>query len=120
MRAVGACNMRRRDFISLVGWTKVYPFAAIAQKPHAIDETLRTAVERKEIPGVVAMAADRSHVHFIRRSGWPTSPRPDQCSWTRCSMASMTKPVTAVAAMQLIERDRLALDDPAAGRPGDK
>ena len=107
--------MRRRDFIRLVGGGTVYPFAAIAQKPQAIDETLRTAVERKEIPGVVALAADRSRVIYQGAFGMAdiAEARPMQLD-ALFRIASMTKPVTAVAAMQLIERGRLALEDPAA------
>ena len=58
--------MRRRDFIRLVGGAAVFPFAASAQQPQAIDATLLGAVERKEIPGVVAMAADRKPRHLSR------------------------------------------------------
>jgi hypothetical protein len=55
-------NMRRRDFIRLIGGATVFPLAARGQRPQAIDETLRNATEREEVPGVVAMAADPSRV----------------------------------------------------------
>ncbi len=106
--------MRRRDFITLVGGTVVFPFATSAQQPQPIDETLRGAVERKEIAGVVAMAADRNRVIYQGAFGMAdiADSRPLKLD-ALFRIASMTKPITAVAAMQLVERDRLALDDPA-------
>ena len=106
--------MRRRDFIRLVGGTAVFPFAASAQQPQPIDATLLGAVERKEIPGVVAMAADRSRVIYQGAFGMAdiAAARPLRLD-ALFRIASMTKPVTAVAAMQLVERGRVALDDPA-------
>ena len=106
--------MRRRDFIRLVGGTAVLPLAARAQQPQVIDEALRNAVDRKEIPGVVAMAADRSRVIYQGAFGMAdiAAARPMQLD-ALFRIASMTKPVTAVAAMQLVERGHVALDDPA-------
>ncbi len=106
--------MRRRDFIKLVGGTAVFPLAASAQQPQPIDAMLLGGVERKEIPGVVAMAADRSRVIYQGAFGMAdiAAARPLTLD-ALFRIASMTKPVTAVAAMQLVERGRVALDDPA-------
>ncbi|NOG71766.1 serine hydrolase [Roseicella sp. DB1501] len=79
----------------------------------AIDQVLRQAVESGAVPGVVALAADRDgpiyEGAFGRRSlAGPTPMTPDTVFW----VASMTKAVTSVAAMQLVEEGRLSLDAP--------
>ena len=56
--------MQRRDFIKLVGASVAFPFAADAQQAQPVDDVLRAAVERKEVAGVVAMAADRNGVIY--------------------------------------------------------
>jgi methyl acetate hydrolase len=105
--------MRRRDFIKLLGATTVSPVAARAQRPGSIDDTLRDAAERKEIPGVVAMAADRNGV--IYQGAFGMADIADARSLKHDALfrlASMTKPITAVAAMQLVEQGRIGLDAP--------
>jgi methyl acetate hydrolase len=80
-----------------------------------IDTTLSEAVERRAVPGVVAMAAaDRGVIYegaFGRRDlATNAAMTPDTVVW----IASMTKAITATAVMQLVERGKLALDGPAA------
>lgn len=76
---------------------------------------MQGAVQRGELPGVVAAAAGREEAGFaqgfgVRRLGAPDPMTPDTVVW----IASMTKAVTAVAAMRLVEAGRLSLDAPAA------
>jgi CubicO group peptidase (beta-lactamase class C family) len=81
----------------------------------AVDAVLADAVARKEIPGVVAIAADRSGV--IYHGAFGVADLPSRRPLQRDSIfriASMTKPVTSVAVMQLVEAGRLGLDDPAS------
>jgi methyl acetate hydrolase len=75
-----------------------------------VDATLRNAVDAGDIPAVIAMAADRDGVIYeCAVSGRDSPVVRDSICW----IASMTKPVTAVAAMQLVEQGRLSLDGPA-------
>ncbi|HEV7820155.1 MAG TPA: serine hydrolase domain-containing protein, partial [Burkholderiales bacterium] len=80
----------------------------------ALDASLRGAVERKDVPGVVTLVTDRERVLYKSAfgvadvaTGRPLTPD------ALFRIASMTKPVTSVALMQLIEQGRLGLDDPA-------
>jgi methyl acetate hydrolase len=89
-----------------------------------IDTVLRQAVAAGEVPGVVAMtASDRGITYdgaFGKRDlGAATAMTRD----TVFRIASMTKTVTTVAALQLVEQGRLSLDgalpeiDPALNAP---
>src|SRR5262245_17837442 len=81
----------------------------------ALDTSLRGAVERKDVPGVVALITDRERVLYQSAFGVA-----DVATERRVTIdalfriASMTKPVTSVALMQLVEQGRLGLDDPAS------
>ena len=72
-----------------------------------IGKTLEKAVESGAVPGVAAAAATDKGVIFEGGAGVL---RPDSVIW----IASMTKAVTAAAAMQLVERGKLSLDGPAS------
>lgn len=80
-----------------------------------IDRQLAKAAERQELPGVVALAATADTLLYAgaqgRRSLAHEAPMTlDTVFW----LASMTKAVTATAAMQLIEQGQLTLETPVA------
>jgi len=84
-------------------------------KTQAIDSVLRRAVDAGDVPGVVAVAATDAGVVYegafgARELGRDTAMTPDTVGY----IASMTKALTAAAAMQLVERGKLTLDGPAA------
>jgi methyl acetate hydrolase len=79
-----------------------------------IGRSLQVAVTAHQIPGVVAMAANADSILYEgaigpRGSGGEARMSPD----TIFRIASMVKLLTSVAAMQLVERGRLKLDEPA-------
>ena len=80
----------------------------------ALDTSLRGAVECKDVPGVVALITDRERVLYQGAFGVAdvATGRPLTTD-AIFRIASMTKPVTSVALMQLVEQGRLSLDDPA-------
>src|SRR3984885_15915953 len=80
----------------------------------ALDAGLRAAVEAKDVPGVVALITDRERVLYQGAFGVAdvATGRP-LTSDALFRIASMTKPVTSLALMQLVEQGRLGLDDPA-------
>lgn len=78
-----------------------------------IDETLRRASEARRVPGVVAMAADDHDVIYEGAFGLRDLSQPAPMTLdTVFMLASMTKIVTSVAAMQLVEQGALTLDEP--------
>ena len=88
--------------------------APASPRNREIDTILHAAVEAGDVPGVVAMAAtDRSVIYesaFGQRCyGAPAKMSAD----TVFRIASMVKLITSVAAMQLVERGKLDLDEPA-------
>lgn len=80
----------------------------------ALDAGLRGAVERKDVPGVVALVTDRERVRYQSAFGVAdiATGRPLTAD-ALFRVASMTKPITSLALMQLVERGRIGLDDPA-------
>ncbi len=80
----------------------------------ALDAGLRAAVERKDVPGVVALVVDRDRVLYEGAFGVAdvATGRPLTAD-ALFRIASMTKAITSVALMQLVEQGRLGLDDPA-------
>ena len=79
----------------------------------AIDASLRDAVERKDVPGVVALVTDRQRVLYQGAFGVADVSTGRALSADALfRIASMTKPVTSLALMQLVEQGRFGLDDP--------
>ena len=79
----------------------------------AIDASLRGAVERKDVPGVVALITDRQRVLY--QGAFGVADVATERALTADALfrvASMTKVVTSLAAMQLIEQGRFGFDDP--------
>jgi methyl acetate hydrolase len=79
-----------------------------------IGKSLQAAVTAHQIPGVVAMAANADSILYdsaigSRGAGGEARMTTD----TIFRIASMVKLLTSVAAMQLVERGRLKLDEPA-------
>ena len=89
-----------------------------------IDAVLRGAVDAREVPGVVALAANDQGIFYEGAFGTRNlSTGAPMTADTVFRIASMTKAVTSVAALQLVEQGKLALDgpvpaiDPALGAP---
>jgi methyl acetate hydrolase len=89
-----------------------------------IDALLKQAVDARDVPGVVAMAATDKGVLYEgtfgpRALGESAAMTPD----TVFRIASMTKAIATVAAMQLVEQGKLTLEgpvpniDPTLGSP---
>src|SRR5712671_4559732 len=78
-----------------------------------IDAALSRAVEAGEVPGVVALAATENGVMYEGAFGLrDLAGGPAMTLDTVFRIASMTKAVTSLAAMQLVEQDELQLEEP--------
>ena len=107
---------RRIAFLSLlltVVVCTVPGWAAPESKAHtskdaapALTEVLTAAVARHDTPGAVGLVVDRNGVLFEGAASLPTD--------AIFNIASMTKPVTSVAVMILVEQGKLSLDDPVS------
>ena len=78
-----------------------------------VEQAFRRATDTGQIPGVVAMAANDKEVVYQGAFGKRDLSKPepmtiDSVFW----IASMTKAITATAAMQLVEQEKLSLDEP--------
>lgn len=89
----------------------------------AQEETLETKlrdeiesfVARKEIPGAVAMVVDKERVLQVASAGFSNLETQEALSAENLFwIASMSKPVTAICVMMLVDEGRLTLDDPIA------
>jgi methyl acetate hydrolase len=80
-----------------------------------IDQTLRASLQKHKIPMAVAMACTSGKTTYSGAFG-----KRDLASGVDVTLdslfgiASMTKPLTSVAAMQLVEQGKLKLDEPAS------
>ncbi len=110
----------RRETLALLaasGTAGLLPAAAARAAGGAgqIDALLDGAAKSGSVAGVVAAATDGTSTLYTgaagkRRLGQDQAMTPDTVFW----IASMTKPITSLAAMQLVEQGRLSLTAPIA------
>ena len=96
--------MKIRIFAGLVVLATIVPVTA--QSNRSLDAVLKKAVEDKRVPGVVAMVSNANGIVYEGAFGMNKD--------AILAIASMTKPVTSVAVMQLVEAGKVRLDEPAA------
>ena len=80
-----------------------------------ISTTFQGGVDKKEIPGAVVLIARRGQIAYFEAFGYRD--REAGAPMTRDSifrLASMTKPITSIAAMMLVEEGKLRLSDPVS------
>ena len=80
-----------------------------------VSEKMSTFVKDGEVSGVVTLVANKDGIIHLSAEGLAdieaNKPmQPDSLFW----IASMTKPVTGVAMMMLVDEGKLAIDDPVA------
>jgi CubicO group peptidase (beta-lactamase class C family) len=80
-----------------------------------LDALLKDAAEKKQVAGAVALVMRHGKLGYLGTAGWQdaeakTPMAPDALF----RIASMTKPITSVAAMMLVEEGKLRPDDPVS------
>jgi CubicO group peptidase (beta-lactamase class C family) len=73
-----------------------------------IAPALQSYVDSGKLPGLLAVVARHGKVVYVATVGSPAAGMPAPHADAVFRIFSMTKPITSVAAMQLIERGRLA------------
>ena len=120
--------MLRRDFWRLAGAVVAFGClgsaaqAAVtrtgelsADSKAAITKVLEESVQHGDAPGVVALVVDRDGALFEAAAGKSDLTRGTPMRTDAIfNIASMTKPVTSVAIMQLYEQGKIKLDDPVS------
>jgi CubicO group peptidase (beta-lactamase class C family) len=79
-----------------------------------IDAVLRSGIAQRKIPAIVAMVATDRRTLYSGAFGTRDSSGPPVGADSIFTIASMTKPVTTVAALQLVEQGKLKLDVPVS------
>ncbi len=80
-----------------------------------IHDAVQSFVDRKEIAGAVTMVVEKDRVLHLDSTGFSdlegkTAMKPENLFW----IASMSKPVTAMCVMILVDKGLLSLDEPIA------
>ncbi|MBK5293231.1 MAG: beta-lactamase family protein [Acidobacteriia bacterium] len=94
------------NLVLLAGCSTVPRQADPAALATTLERMLQTAVDQKRVPGVVAMVATGDGVVYDGAASMNKD--------AIFAIASMTKPVTSVAVMQLVEAGKVKVDEPAS------
>jgi CubicO group peptidase (beta-lactamase class C family) len=82
--------------------------------PARVDETLRSGIARRRIPAVAGMVADGRKTLYSGAFGKRDASGPPARIDSLFNIASMTKAITTVAALQLVELGKVDLSEPIA------
>ncbi|MEI9987398.1 MAG: serine hydrolase domain-containing protein [Aliidongia sp.] len=77
-----------------------------------LEEVLKAHVAKGSAPGLVALVATADETHILPVGAMSLEGKPPVRPDTIFRIASMTKPITAVAAMMLVADGKLKLDEP--------
>ena len=111
---ISSCTKQHKDTS-----TEKFQFATPAEVGMVSDSLVKIEkmvmdfVDAKKYPGAVTLIAKNGKIIYESEVGWSDSLRTEPYRKDHLfRLASMTKPIVSVAAMQLIEQGKLNLDDP--------
>ena len=82
------------------------------EKLKGVSTLLKNAYDKKQIPGAAALVYRRGHTHSATVGYRDIEDKALLMQETIFRIASMTKPITSVAVMMLVEDGKLKVDDP--------
>jgi CubicO group peptidase (beta-lactamase class C family) len=95
-----------------IGLKAAPPLVLSPEGAGAVSTFLADAVDRRDVPGIVAMVVDRDKVLYHEAFGKMNAAKNvPMAKDTIFRIASMTKAVTSVGVMQLVEQGKVGLDD---------
>jgi CubicO group peptidase (beta-lactamase class C family) len=107
-------SIDRRSFLALGTGAVCAGRLVAAGGKEVVDEALRSGIARRKIPAAVGMAASGSRTLYAGAFGRRDNSGAPVSVDSIFQIASMTKAVTTVAAMQLVEQGKVALDEPVS------
>ena len=108
-------HVNRRNFLAagITAASSLAPMRA-ASGAASIDETLRSGIARRKIPAVVGMVASDTKTLYAGAFGRRDASGAPVHVDSIFRIASMTKAITTVAALQLVEQRKVGLDEPVS------
>ena len=107
--------MNRREFgCGVLGVGLARGICSGADGTTGLDETLRSGIARRGIPAAVGMAASAHQIVYTGAFGTRDTSGQAVTADSIFQIASMTKAVTTVASLQLVEQGKLSLDEPVS------
>src|SRR5437016_5220672 len=110
--------MNRRQFVTAALGVGIQSRAswgvAAIGSPDKIDDALRSGIAQRKIPAAVAMVAAEGKTLYAGAFGKRDSAGTPVTLDSIFAIASMTKAVTTVAALQLVEQGKVKLDEPVS------
>jgi CubicO group peptidase (beta-lactamase class C family) len=108
-------QIRLAVFLTVIFLPLSFALAQTAASLDSIPARMHDMIVANEVPGAVTVVATRDSVLRMNAQGWAD---PEHKSFMRVDsifwIASMSKPITAIAVLMLMEDGKLSLDDPIA------
>ena len=108
-------RIRLAVFLTVIFLPLSFALAQTTASLDSIPARMHDMIVANEVPGAVTVVATRDSVLRMNAQGWAD---PEHKSFMRVDsifwIASMSKPITAIAVLMLMEDGKLSLDDPIA------
>ncbi len=107
-------SISRREFggvAAVIGAAGLHAASGGAAK---LDETLRAGIAQRKIPAAVGMVGSERSILYSGAFGTRDSSGAPVATDSIFQIASMTKAITTVAALQLVEQGKVKLDEPVS------